>query len=129
MGMIKNFFNKAIEDNKYPFGTKECSNYLRETYKNSIDETIILKEDFYEKLVKYDEINEKLKNLEHEKKSIEHFLQNEMKEYETAFCKERKITWKKVQKTVLDTKLIKENEPEIASKYLKLSDSRMFKIY
>ena len=48
MGMIKNFFNKAIEDNKYPFGTKECSNYLRETYKNSIDETIILKEDFYE---------------------------------------------------------------------------------
>lgn len=129
MGMIKNFFNKSIEDNKYPFGSKECASFLKETYQNSIDETIILTEDIYEKLQRYDEINETLGKLDIEKKTIEHFLQNEMKEYETAFCKERKITWKPVQKNTLDTKSIKKYEPEIASKYSKISSTRMFKIY
>lgn len=129
MGMIKNFFNKSIEDNKYPFGSKECASFLKEAYKNSIDETIILTEDMYEKLQRYDEINENLGKLEFEKKTIEHFLQNEMKKYEIAFCKERKITWKPTQKTILDTKLIKKNEPEIATKYSKTTSSRIFKIY
>ena len=129
MGMIKNFFNKSIEENRYPFGTKECGCYLKEAYKNTVDETILLKEDIYEKLSKYDEINENISKLEFEKKSIEHFLQNEMKEYETAFCKERKITWKATEKTTLDSKSLKKDNQELASRYLKINKVRVFKIY
>ena len=129
MGMLNNFFNKAVKESMYPLGSKECGNFLKEVYKESIDDTIILTEDIYEKISKYDEINEKIKNLEFEKKSIEHFLQNEMKEYETAFCKERKMTWKSTEKTTIDTKSLKKDNPELASRYLRTSKSRIFKIY
>lgn len=129
MGMLNKFFNKSVKENIYPFGSKECTSYLREAYKNSIDDTILLTEDIYEKLEKYDEINKKLCELEFDKKVIEHFLQNEMKEYETAFCKERKITWKSSEKTTIDTKSLKKDNPELASKYSKTTKSRMFKIY
>ena len=51
-----------------------------------------------------------------------------MKENEIAYVKNRKITWKKSVRTSLDTKSLKEEEPEIYNKYSKISSSRMFKI-
>ncbi|SCH48722.1 hypothetical protein [Romboutsia sp. 1001713B170207_170306_H8] len=51
MGMLNNFFNKAVKENMYPFGSKECGNFLREVYKDSIDDTIILTEGINYKLI------------------------------------------------------------------------------
>ena len=129
MGMLKNFFNKSINENTYPFGTKECGKFLKEAYKKSVDETLILKEEIYATLEQYDEIVDNISRLEFKKTYIEHFLQNEMKEYETAFCKERKITWKTISKSSLDSKKLKLDNPDLANKYLKTNKVRVFKVF
>ena len=67
----------------------------------------------YESIKEYDEISSEISSLESRKKVIEHRLQSELKEYEIGFCKERKITWKNVTKTSVDTKRLKEELPEV----------------
>lgn len=130
MKLLTNIINKNKENKEcnLPFGSKECGKFLKETYKESIDETILLKEDLYSNLLEYDEIINNLNNLEKRKKVIEHTIQNEMKEYENAFCLDRKITWKKVSKSSIDSKKLKEDYPDIVSDYIKLSSNRVFKI-
>lgn len=118
-----------MDNNIFPLGSKECGNYLKETYKKSINKTVFLQDDVYEKIKEYDEISNYISELEVEKKKIEHFLQNEMRECEIAFCKERKITWKPIQKNLLDSSLLKKENPELASRYNKTSQTRVFKVY
>lgn len=130
MKILTSIFNKSVEEKPliYPFGSDECSKFLRDNYKDSIDETLILKEEFYEKLVEYDSIIKSIKMLEANKKEIEHLMQNEMKNYENAFCKDRKITWKKVVKNSVDTKKLKLENEDLVNKYMKTTTSRIFKI-
>ena len=101
-----------------PFGSDE----------NSINETVILDESLYECIEEYDEIVSSISKLESRKKVIEHKLQSNLKEYEIGFCKERKITWKSVTKTSVDTKKLREDLPEVVDGYLKTSTSRVFRI-
>ena len=121
---------KSKEDNscQLPFGSTDCGKFLRKTYANSINETIILDETLYESIKEYDEINNEINSLESRKKAIEHELQSNLKEYEIGFCKERKITWKSVTKTSIDTKRLREELPEVVDGYLKTSTSRVFRI-
>ena len=111
-----------------PFGSDDCGKFLRKTYANSINETIILDEALYESIKEYDEINNEINSLESRKKAIEHELQSNLKEYEIGFCKERKITWKSVTKTSIDTKRLREELPELVDGYLKTTTSRVFRI-
>ncbi len=97
-------------------------------YANSINETVILDESLYECIEEYDEIVSSISKLESRKKVIEHKLQSNLKEYEIGFCKERKITWKSVTKTSVDTKKLREDLPEVIDGYLKTSTSRVFRI-
>ena len=111
-----------------PFGSDDCGKFLRKNYANSINETIILDESLYECIEEYDEIVSSISKLESRKKVIEHKLQNNLKEYEIGFCKERKITWKSVTKTSVDTKKLREDLPDVVDGYLKTSTSRVFRI-
>ena len=106
-----------------PFGSDDCGKFLRKTYANSINETIILDESLYECIEEYS-----ISKLESRKKVIEHKLQSNLKEYEIGFCRERKITWKSVTKTSVDTKKLREDLPEVIDGYLKTSTSRVFRI-
>lgn len=121
---------KTTKENKcdLPFGSEDCGRFLRTTYANSVNETTILDESLYESLEEYDEIVSSISKLESRKKVIEHKLQSELKEYEIGFCKERKITWKSVTKTTVDTKRLKAELPDVVDGYLKSSTSRVFKI-
>ena len=129
---MKSFVNifKSKENNscQLPFGSADCGKFLRKTYANSINETIILDETLYESIKEYDEINNEINSLESRKKAIEHKLQSNLKEYEIGFCKERKITWKSVTKTTVDTKRLREELPELVDGYLKTTTSRVFRI-
>lgn len=111
-----------------PFGSDDCGKFLRKTYANSINETVILDESLYECIEEYDEIVSSISKLESRKKVIEHKLQSNLNEYEIGFCKERKITWKSVTKTSVDTKKLREDLPEVIDGYLKTSTSRVFRI-
>ncbi|MGL6105778.1 hypothetical protein [Romboutsia sp.] len=111
-----------------PFESEECTKFLNNSYKNTVAETIILKEELYENFKYYDEVIKEISKLEIEKKAIENSIKNEMKEYESAVCKERKITWKNISKTTVDTKRLKVDHPEIIEKYSKTSTSRVFRL-
>lgn len=111
-----------------PLESGECTKFLNENYKNTVPETIILKDDLYENLKYYDEVIKEISKLEIEKKAIENSIKLEMKEYENAVCKERTITWKNVTKTTVDTKKLKLDHPELVEKYYKTSSSRVFRL-
>ncbi|MGL4911816.1 MAG: hypothetical protein ACRC3Y_05215 [Romboutsia sp.] len=130
MRKITDLINK-VKDKKeanLPYGSDECGKFLKATYKNSVSETVFLNEELYEKFEEYDDIVENIGKLEVKKKMIEHMLQSEIKFNETAFCKERKVTWKSVAKNTVDTKRLKADYPELVEGYMKTSTSRMFKI-
>ncbi|RDY27430.1 hypothetical protein CHL78_009455 [Romboutsia weinsteinii] len=127
MKILRNMLNNAKQ--KLPFGSEECGRFLKETYKDSVNEVAIINEEMYNLIEQHDEIVGQITKLESEKKIIEHTLQSELKYCETGFCKERKITWKSSTKCSIDTKRLKSDLPEIAEKYSKTTVSRTFRIH
>ena len=111
-----------------PVGSAEYGKLIREAYMDTVDEAVVLGDDLGESLARYDEIVDSISKLKSEKDIIEHSIMTLMKENEIAYVKNRKITWKKSERTSLDTKSLKEDEPEIYKRYSKVSSSRMFKI-
>ena len=129
MDLEKMFWDKCIlgEELPSPDGSEDYSKVLQVLYKDSIDEELIL----FEKgdlLKRYDDVREFVKNLDMERKAIEQYLQMQMKDYEVAYLGDRKITWKKQVRNTIDTKKLKQDHPEIASKYMKTITSRVFRI-
>lgn len=111
-----------------PVGSAEYGKFIREAYMDTVSEAVVLSDDLHESLARYDEISSSISKLKSEKDVIEHTIMSLMKENEIAYVKNRKITWKKSVRTSLDTKSLKEEEPEIYKKYSKITSSRMFKI-
>ncbi|MDB8803654.1 hypothetical protein [Romboutsia sp. 1001216sp1] len=128
MRKITDFIKKKEKEVNLPFGSDECGKFLKETYKDTLNEVVVLDDGLYEKIEKYNSIVDNINKLEKEKKIIEHIIQSEMREYETAFCKDKKITWKKVIKNSIDTKRLKIDYPEIIKNYTKTSTSRTFRM-
>lgn len=128
MRKITDFIKKKEKEVNLPFGSDECGKFLKETYKDTLNEVVVLDDGLYEKIEHYNSIVDNINKLEKEKKTIEHIIQSEMREYETAFCKDRKITWKKVIKNSIDTKKLKVDYPEIIKNYTKTSTSRTFRM-
>lgn len=129
MDLEKSFWDKCVLGNSLPIpdGSDDYSKMLQSLYKDSTDEELILfeKTDF---LNRYDEVCELIKDLEMEKKSVEQYLQLQMKEYEVAYLGDRKITWKKQIRSVVDTKRLKKEHPELVERYMKTISSRVFRI-
>ena len=111
-----------------PLGSAEYGRRVREIYSETLNEPVILSDTLYDTLSKYDEIVDSINKLKNEKDRIEHTIMGLMKENDTAYIKDRIVTWKKTTRSSLDTKRLKEEEPEIYSKYSKVSSSRVFKI-
>lgn len=129
MNMEAMFWNQCVLGDNIPSpdGSSDYSNVLKEYYKNSKEEEILLFEQ--ENIIeRYDEINMLSKEIENEKKKIEQHIQNQMKEYEIAYIGDRRVTWKKQERKSIDTKRLKKELPEIANKYMKTTISRVFRI-
>lgn len=126
---MKKVFKKNKENKiEVPMGSAEYGKLIREAYMDTVDEAVILSDDLEDSLSRYDEISSSISKLKSEKDIIEHSIMSLMKENEIAYVKSRKITWKKSVRISLDTKSLKEEEPEIYNKYSKISISRIFKI-
>ena len=111
-----------------PLGSAEYGRRVREIYSETLNEPVILSDTLYDTLSKYDEIVDSINKLKNEKDRIEHTIMSLMKENDTAYIKDRIVTWKKTTRSSLDAKRLKEEEPEIYAKYSKVSSSRVFKI-
>lgn len=126
--MIKVFGKNKEKTTDAPMGSAEYNKFIRGAYMDTVNEAVILSDDLDESLSRYDEIVITMSKLKSEKEMIEHNIMSLMKENEIAYVKNRKITWKKVQRTSFDAKTLKEEEPEIYNKYSKTSNIRIFKI-
>lgn len=130
MKQEETFWNECILGDKAPSpdGSEKYSKYLKSKYKETKNESLILfmKED---KLSRYDDVVGLIKELQLEKNAIEQFIQNEMKEYEIAYIGDRKITWKSQSRSSLDTKKLKEEQPQLIDNYMKTTNTRVFKVY
>ena len=110
-----------------PDGSGDYSKVLQGLYKDGKSEELILfeKESFMDR---YDELCEVLKDCEKEKKTVEQYIQSQMKEYEIAYLGDRRITWKTQTRSSLDTKRLKLEHPELVEGYMKTTTSRVFRI-
>ena len=128
----KSVVNNNLEDNmevvEAPVGSDDYANMLKEKYRDTIDEIVILSDELYDSITRRDKIMDSIAKLKAEKEVIEQTIMALMKENETAYVKERKITWKKSVRVSIDAKRLKEEEPQIYEKYSKVISSRIFKI-
>lgn len=111
-----------------PVGTQEFVLEMKKRYPDTTSEIKILDDSMYESVCRHDEINDTISKLKVEKTMIEHNIMSMMKAHDTAYIKERKISWKNQSKTTLDSKRIKCEEPEIYERYCRVTNSRVFKI-
>ncbi|CEI73585.1 MULTISPECIES: YqaJ viral recombinase family protein [Romboutsia] len=129
MKLEKMFWEKCVLGDNIPIpdGSDDYSKVLKNLYKESKEEEIILfeKENY---LNRYDDVVGLIKELDSEKKAIEQYIQSQMKEYEIAYIGDRKISWKKQSKNILDSKRLKKEHPDLAKKYMKTTTSRVFRI-
>ena len=129
MSIEKEFWEEYIEKDiiPEPDGSEEYTSYLKNKYKETISDEINL--NINDKVMsRYDQINDLIKELELEKKTIEQQIQSEMKEHEVAKVGKRKITWKTSTRRTIDSKKLKEDMPDIAEKYTKTTSSRIMRI-
>ncbi|MBW4864205.1 MAG: YqaJ viral recombinase family protein [Paeniclostridium sp.] len=129
MELEEMFWDKCVLGGNLPIpdGSDDYSKALQGFYKDSKNEELILfeEESFIDR---YDELCELLKEGEKEKKTIEQYIQGQMKEYEIAYLGDRKITWKTQSRNSLDTKRLKRDHPELVEEYMKTTTSRVFRI-
>jgi putative phage-type endonuclease len=113
-----------------PDGSKAAGEILRSIYQDSNPDEVIELTGFDQKLKRYDEIVDLENIIGSEKEQIKQEIMAIMGEAETAYCKDRRITWKKqAGRKSIDTKLLKAEKPDIYLDYLQVSDPiRVFRI-
>lgn len=127
----KDFWTQYVEKRIPPplDGSINAEKYLKEAYpKGSKNLEVNLKTEDKEKIAKYLELKENIKALEEEAKTIENNIKNELGEAEKGTVDEFIVNWRSICSSRIDSKLLKENYPEVYSTVSKESLSRRFEI-
>ena len=83
---------------------------------------------FDEKLTRREELIAQIKKLEKEQKQIEQEVKCFMQENETAVSEKYRVSWSNVETTKLDTKRVKEEQPELYENFSKTTTVRRFTV-
>ena len=129
----KEFWNEYVLKNQLPppDGSDAADECIRALYPESEASTYAsLDETYISRCKRLDQITELKKELEDEEKMLKQEIQLEMKEAETAFVGNYKVTWKTTKpRETFDTKKFKAEHPELVSNYIKIGKpSRRFVI-
>lgn len=114
-------FWECVKNNTPPTDTPAVELYVKDN-----GETIEL--DLLQDLTDWDLIVEKEKELKAQKEEVKTRIQNKMKDNQTATWLNRKVTWKTQVTNRLDTKRLKEEQPQIYQQYLVASETRKFTV-
>lgn len=109
-----------------PDGSESSERLIRQLAGKAISEKEIPLSGFDEQLKRRMEIVELIERLDTEKKTIEQKLKLYMGDAEIAENDRYRITWKNSRTERLDTKALKQEQPEIYRKYAKTAESRRF---
>lgn len=110
-----------------PDGSELCDSVIAEYYRNATAQTVPLA-GFDGKLGQRQELAGEIKRLEAEKRKIEQELKMYMGEAELAENERYRVSWKAVSSSRLDEKRLKEECPDIYTKYLRTIQSRRFTV-
>lgn len=124
------FWKENIEQGVMPDpdGSKAADNVIRDLYPQAEPGQEVVIEDIA--LDEYDRICAQIKRLTKEKGEIEETIKIEMKDAETAYIGDRRITWKnRAGSKTIDRKKLQSEMPDVYEKYLKVGKpSRVFKV-
>ena len=124
------YFWHLVEKGKPPEfdGSEASSRIVARMYPRATEEEAELPADAFTLVHLYDEAAEEEKAAKTRKDEAANKLKAMLGEAEKGFVYDRKVSWTNVEGTRLDTKKLKENEPEIYEKYTKTSNYRRFQV-
>ena len=126
----KQFWKEYVEKEimPEPDGSKICDEVLNRYFHTAKKASTVELQGFDEKLKRREEVLQLMEKLEKEQKQIEQEIKLYMKDREQAFSQGYKVSWSNVDTSRIDTKRLKEEEPELYKKFLKVTSSRRFTI-
>ncbi len=121
-GKVQNMVRPEVD------GSDAATKLLDRVYRGGISEQIILPADALEYLDAYREACEEEENAKAKKQDAANHVKEFMGDYDRAKCQEYTVSWKPVTSERLDSKALKEKEPEVYARYAKASTSRRFTV-
>jgi predicted phage-related endonuclease len=111
-----------------PDGSEATTEYFNSKFRISNGETIELPDEALAVCEEYEKLSQQLKELETARNAAANQLKSYMREAETGIVGDRKITWKYISKSTVDTKRLKTEKPEIYGAYLQQSGYRRLSV-
>lgn len=111
-----------------PDGSKACDGVLEQYFGRAREKSAVELVGFDDRLMRREEILASIERLEQEQKQIEQEIKLFMRDNELAQNGRYKVSWSNVDTARLDTKRIKQEQPEIYKKYVNVTSSRRFQI-
>ncbi len=125
----KNFWDKVINNVRPALdGSDAAKEFLDKTYTGGIKETIELPDEATEYITQYLTASQKEDEAKAEKQEASNKIKELIGNNEKASCGDHVISWTSVSSERLDSKKLKEEQPEVYAKYAKSSNSRRFSI-
>lgn len=123
------FWKKVVNmERPAPDGSDACKELLDSIYRGGVSEKIVLPDEAIEWLDLFIEATA----LEDEAKEKKQLASNNLKaimgDYDVATCQGHTVSWKPVNSERLDSKALKEAEPELYARFTKTSTSRRFSV-
>ena len=107
-----------------PDGSEATTEYFNAKFAESNGETVSLPEEVIPICEEYERLSKELKEIETAKNAAANQIKSYLKEAEVGIAGDRRISWKQIFKNTVDTKKLKEEQPEIYSSYLTQSSYR-----
>lgn len=101
-----------------PDGSAATTEYFNARFRESNGKTIVLPEEAISTCEEYERLSQRMKELETARNAAANQLKGYLKEAETGIAGNRKVVWKSICKTSVDTKRLKTEQPEIYADYL-----------
>lgn len=126
----ENFWKNYVEAGTIPppDGSTVCDEVLEQYFHTAKKERKIELVGFDDKLKRREEILLSISSLQEEQKQIEQEVKLFMRDNEVAYSGKYQVSWSNVDTTRLDTRRIKQEQPEIYKNYAKVSSSRRFQV-
>lgn len=107
-----------------PDGSDATTAYFNSKFADSNGATVTLPDEVIPICEEYERLSKELKKLETAKNAAANQIKSYLKEAETGVAGDKKISWKQIYKSTIDTRKLKEEQPEVYSSYLTQSSYR-----
>lgn len=123
------FWNKVLTNTRPALdGSDAARDYLDKTFKGGNKDSVELPEEAIAFIDQYISASEKEDAAKAEKQEASNRIKELLGDNEKGTCGDHSISWTSVSSERLDSKKLKEEQPEVYAKYAKSSNSRRFSI-